>query len=107
MFRRVVSFSLFLVLALSSASQSMVDAWSAASTSSFGGRVLASSIQNGARMEMKKGKPNLPPQMRGNYKRQQELAQFQRQMQEASMPGADGLPVFNLYVRTARQNVSV
>jgi hypothetical protein len=25
---------------------------------------------------------------------------------EASQPGADGLPVFNLFVRTKRQNVS-
>jgi hypothetical protein len=64
-----------------------------------------SPVQNGARMEMKKGKPNVPPQMRGQYKKQQELARMQRQMTEASRPGADGLPVFNLFVQTKRQNV--
>jgi hypothetical protein len=57
-------------------------------------------------MLMKKGKPNVPPQMRGQYKQQQEMARMQRQMIEASRPGADGLPVFNLFVRTKRQNVS-
>jgi hypothetical protein len=67
--------------------------------------MLSSTIQNGARIEMKKGKANVPPQMRGQYKKQQELAQMQREMMEASRPGADGLPVFNLYVRTKRQNV--
>ena len=96
----------FLSIAIVSlaAAMSTVDAWSAAS--SFGGSTLSSSIQNGARMEMKKGKANVPPQMRGQYKKQQEMANMQRQMMDASKPGADGLPVFNLYVRTARQNVS-
>lgn len=82
-----------------------IDAWSATATSSFGGRMLSSTIQNGARMEMKKGKANVPPQMRGQYKKQQEMAKMQRQVMEASRPGADGLPVFNLYVRTKKQNV--
>jgi hypothetical protein len=65
-----------------------------------------SGIQNGALMEMKKGKANVPPQMRGQYKRQQEQAAQRQQMDEQSKPGADGLPVFNLYVRTKLQNVS-
>ncbi|KAG7368522.1 hypothetical protein IV203_031265 [Nitzschia inconspicua] len=86
-------------------SKHVIDAWSATASSSFGGRVLPSNIQNGARMEMKKGKANVPPQMRGQYKKQQEMAQMQRQIMEASRPGADGLPVFNLYVRTKRQNI--
>eukprot|EP00429_Kryptoperidinium_foliaceum_P068812 CAMPEP_0176075010 /NCGR_PEP_ID=MMETSP0120_2-20121206/37489_1 /TAXON_ID=160619 /ORGANISM="Kryptoperidinium foliaceum, Strain CCMP 1326" /LENGTH=182 /DNA_ID=CAMNT_0017408711 /DNA_START=128 /DNA_END=673 /DNA_ORIENTATION=+ len=73
-------------------------------SSSFGGRVV-SGIQNGATLEMKKGKANVPPQMRGQYKRQQEMAQMQQQMIEASKPGADGLPVFNLFVRTKKQNI--
>lgn len=67
--------------------------------------MLSSTIQNGARMEMKKGKANVPPQMRGQYKKQQEMARMQKQIMDASRPGADGLPVFNLYVRTKRQNV--
>jgi hypothetical protein len=57
-------------------------------------------------MEMKKGKANVPPQMRGQYKKQQEMAKMQREMSAATKPGADGLPVFNLFVRTKRQNVS-
>eukprot|EP00536_Pseudo-nitzschia_multiseries_P000741 jgi/Psemu1/249901/estExt_Genewise1Plus.C_90104 len=56
-------------------------------------------------MEMKKGKPNVPPQMRGQYARQQEMAQMQSQMRAASVPGEDGLPVFNLYVRSKSQKI--
>jgi hypothetical protein len=102
---RFLSYSLFLVVVLS-ASLDGVDSWSAASTSSFGGQVLSSAVQNGARMEMKKGKANVPPQMRGQYKKQQEMAKMQREMAAATKPGPDGLPVFNLFVRTKRQNVS-
>ncbi len=51
-------------------------------------------------MTMKKGKPNVPPQMRGAYKRNQQLAQQRDAMIAATQPGADGLPVFNLFVRT-------
>jgi hypothetical protein len=58
-------------------------------------------------MEMKKGKANLPPQMRGQYKKQQEMASQRKAMIDASSPGGDGLPVFNLFVRTKRQNVSL
>lgn len=58
-------------------------------------------------MEMKKGKANVPPQMRGQFKKQQETAAQQRQMVEAQRPGSDGMPVFNLFVRTKRQNVSI
>jgi hypothetical protein len=65
-----------------------------------------SSVQNGAYMEMKKGKANVPPQMRGQYKRQQEQASMRKQMDESSKPGEDGLPIFNLYVRTKLKNVS-
>jgi hypothetical protein len=57
-------------------------------------------------MEMKKGKANVPPQMRGQFKKQQEMAAMQRQMVDAQKPGSDGMPVFNLFVRTKRQNVS-
>ena len=57
-------------------------------------------------MEMKKGKANVPPNMRGQFKKQQEMAAMQRQMVEAQRPGSDGMPVFNLFVRTKRQNVS-
>jgi hypothetical protein len=55
---------------------------------------------------MKKGKPNLPPHMRGQFNKQKELATMREQMLAASRPGKDGLPVFNLFVRTKRANVS-
>eukprot|EP00547_Thalassionema_nitzschioides_P000630 CAMPEP_0194212630 /NCGR_PEP_ID=MMETSP0156-20130528/12673_1 /TAXON_ID=33649 /ORGANISM="Thalassionema nitzschioides, Strain L26-B" /LENGTH=160 /DNA_ID=CAMNT_0038940501 /DNA_START=125 /DNA_END=607 /DNA_ORIENTATION=+ len=56
-------------------------------------------------MVMKKGKPNVPSQMRGQYKRQQEMQQQKEAMIEAQTPGADGLPVFNLFVRTIKGNM--
>ena len=85
---------------------SAVAAWTTGSAvSSFGGSVLISSATNGATLEMKKGKANVPPQMRGQYKRQQEMAQMREQMIAASKPGEDGLPVFNLFVRTKVANV--
>jgi hypothetical protein len=62
--------------------------------------------QNGATMTMKKGKPNVPPQMRGQYKKQQEMKQMRDQYIAATKASDDGLPVFNLFVRTKRQNVS-
>ena len=74
---------------------------------SFGGRRMMVGVQNGSKLDMKKGKANVPPQMRGQYKKQQEMAEMRRQVMEASQPGSDGLPVFNLYVRTKRQNVSL
>jgi hypothetical protein len=73
--------------------------------SSFGGNMWASTVQNGNLMEMKKGKM-IPQQMRTQYKRQQEMSEMKKEMDEQSQPGIDGLPVFNLYVRTKRQNVS-
>ena len=86
--------------------------------SSFGGSVVvwAPSSESSAAaaatatgrsrfLEMKKGKPNVPPQMRSQYKKQQEMQALRQQMIQASTPGNDGLPVFNLYVRTQRANV--
>jgi hypothetical protein len=56
-------------------------------------------------MSMKKGKANVPPQMRGQYKRQAEMNEQQKAMMDASRPGEDGFPVFNLFVRTKTQKV--
>ena len=85
---------------------STATAWTTGSAvSAFGGSVLISSASNGAMVEMKKGKANVPPQMRGQYKRQQEMAQMRDQMMAASKPGDDGLPIFNLFVRTKVANV--
>lgn len=82
-------------------------------TSSFGGSVLvtwqpevASSTLRVSTLDMKKGKDNIPPAMRAQYKKQKEMRQMAGQMSEAQKPGADGLPVFNLYVRTKKANVS-
>jgi len=58
-----------------------------------------------ATLDMKKGKDNIPPAMRTQYKRQKEMREMAGQMAEAQKPGADGLPVFNLYVRTKKANV--
>lgn len=81
-------------------------AWTTGSAvSSFGGRVLGTSVSNGASLEMKKGKPNVPPQMRGMYKKQQQMAEMREQMLAANKAGDDGLPVFNLFVRTKTANV--
>jgi hypothetical protein len=83
-------------------------AWVGTSTSAFGGSVLTNTggIQNAHSMEMKKSKPNLPPQMRGQYKQQKEMALMRKEMDAATKVGNDGLPVFNLYVRTKTANVS-
>ena len=85
------------------------------SSSSFGGKNVFASTQmrqqqrSPARGEitMKKGKANVPPNMRAQYKRQQEMGRMRDEMVAAQNPGADGLPVFNLFVRTKRANVSV
>ena len=58
-------------------------------------------------LTMKKGKPNVPVNMRGDYRRQKELSQMREQMVAASRPGADGMPVFNLFVRTKKANVRI
>jgi hypothetical protein len=56
---------------------------------------------------MKKGKANVPPQMRSQYARAQEMESYRKQMVESQSFGKDGLPVFNLYVRTGLKNVSL
>jgi hypothetical protein len=76
------------------------------SVSAFGGKVLVTGTSNGACLEMKKGKANVPPQMRSQYNRQKEMMAQRDAMIAASKPGPDGLPVFNLFVRSARANVS-
>lgn len=89
-----------------------VDGWTTGSVaSSFGGAVLITEKCPPSRpvdvsfLEMKKGKPNVPPQMRGQYARQKEMAAMRDQMISASKPGDDGLPVFNLFVRTKKTKV--
>ncbi|KAL7581777.1 hypothetical protein ACA910_022310 [Epithemia clementina (nom. ined.)] len=91
----------------------LVEGWSTGSiVSSFGGSVLITGTPNKplapsslATLEMKKGKPNVPPQMRGQYARQKELVAMREQMLAASKPGDDGLPVFNLFVRSKKSKV--
>lgn len=95
----VVIFSLVVVTA---------SAWSTivgSTVSGFGGRILTTTApQCQAMWTMKKGKA-VPPQMRSQYARQREMVAQREQMMAASKPGADGLPVFNLFVRTPRANV--
>jgi len=97
-----------LLVAVASPSANAYTAPQIAST--FGGRSLVgapSNIVERSRgdMCMKKGKPNIPPQMRGQYKRAQEMQNMREQMMEAQDPSTDGLPVFNLYVRTKVANM--
>ena len=65
-----------------------------------------SSRVTSSNLTMKKGKANVPPQMRSQYARAQEMENYRQQMMESQRMGADGLPVFNLYVRTSLKNVS-
>ena len=58
-----------------------------------------------ATLTMKKGKSNVPPQMRSQYARAQEMERYKQAMIASQNYGADGLPVFNLYVRTGLKNV--
>ncbi|KAL7515851.1 hypothetical protein ACHAWX_000925 [Stephanocyclus meneghinianus] len=58
-----------------------------------------------ATLTMKKGKANVPPQMRSQYARAQEMESYRKQMIESQRVGKDGLPVFNLYVRTGLKNI--
>ena len=55
---------------------------------------------------MKKGKANIPSHMRSQYARAQEMEGMRKQMMESTTVGSDGLPIFNLYVRTSLKNVS-
>lgn len=66
----------------------------------------SSSRVTSSNLTMKKGKANVPPQMRSQYARAQEMENYRQQMMESQRMGADGLPVFNLYVRTSLKNVS-
>eukprot|EP00574_Skeletonema_japonicum_P009927 CAMPEP_0201718156 /NCGR_PEP_ID=MMETSP0593-20130828/3722_1 /ASSEMBLY_ACC=CAM_ASM_000672 /TAXON_ID=267983 /ORGANISM="Skeletonema japonicum, Strain CCMP2506" /LENGTH=214 /DNA_ID=CAMNT_0048208375 /DNA_START=45 /DNA_END=689 /DNA_ORIENTATION=- len=60
---------------------------------------------NSATLEMKKGKPNVPSNMRSQYTRAQEMEGYRQQMMDSQRMGSDGLPVFNLYVRTSLKNM--
>ena len=88
-----------------------VAAWTTGSAvSSFGGSVLVTPVpaaSSASSLTMKKGKANVPPSMRTQYARQKEMVAMRDEMLAASRPGADGLPVFNLFVRTKKANVRV
>ena len=87
------------------------------SVSSFGGSVLMTTsaptcpshyntnAAAAAFWEMKKGKPNVPPNMRGNYRRQKEMSEMRDQMVASQTPAKDGFPIFNLFVGTKKANV--
>jgi hypothetical protein len=108
-----IATNLLLLLCWLTSSSPTTHAWTTGSiVSSFGGTVLitgrpdnTASQHNEAHrttnhITMKKGKPNIPVQMRTQYKQQQELAAMREQMTAANQPGVDGLPIFNLFVRT-------
>lgn len=58
-----------------------------------------------ATLEMKKGKANVPPAMRQQYKRSQEMEGYRQEMMDNQKFGPDGFPVFNLFVRTPLKNM--
>lgn len=99
---------------LSSMLITMSVAWTMTGTSvsGFHGAVLmhrmpsTTTTTTSSSLTMKKGKSNVPMQMRGQYKKAQELSQMRKEMIAASQAGDDGLPVFNLFVRSKRANVS-
>mmetsp|Transcript_4520 Transcript_4520/g.9376 ORF Transcript_4520/g.9376 Transcript_4520/m.9376 type:complete len:216 (-) Transcript_4520:4-651(-) len=65
----------------------------------------ASTTSSSATLEMKKGKPNVSPNMRSQYARAQEMESYRQSMMDSQRMGADGFPVFNLYVRTNLKNM--
>ena len=105
---------LIAAIVLAAVSVPSAQAYVPQSSSAFGGSAVlsapsANSASAGPRkgdMSMKKGKPNVPVNMRSNYKKQQQMASMREQMISASTAGEDGLPVFNLFVRTKKANVS-
>ncbi|GMI08178.1 hypothetical protein TrLO_g5014 [Triparma laevis f. longispina] len=58
-------------------------------------------------VEMKKGKPNVPPMMRSQYKQQQQMNSMKEQMMAANEVGADGIPVFNMFVKSGKTGGSI
>ncbi len=102
----------FLIVSSLLATQSSAFSVGSSMSSGFAGSVLITGKDSmvsrgaGATIEMKKGKDNVPPAMRAQYKRQREMSNMREQMMDAQKPGPDGLPVFNLYVRSPRANVS-
>jgi len=98
-------FRLFISLCYLSFTSAFSASYVGSSVSGFGGAVCVSGAVNVASMEMKKGKANVPPQMRGQYAKQQENQAMREEYLAAQKPGADGLPVFNLHVRTSRANM--
>jgi len=65
----------------------------------------SSTTSSSATLEMKKGKPNVSPNMRSQYARAQEMESYRQSMMDSQRMGADGFPVFNLYVRTSLKNM--
>jgi len=51
-------------------------------------------------LEMKKGKP--PVNMRSQFKQREQMQEQREAMVDSQRAGADGLPVFNLYVRSKK-----
>ncbi|GKY90415.1 hypothetical protein MPSEU_000015300 [Mayamaea pseudoterrestris] len=81
---------------------STINAWTSTSSmiSAFNGRLVLerTSAASNTVLCMKKNR-SVPPHMRSQYARMQEMQTQRDQMMANSKPGADGLPVFNLYVR--------
>jgi len=106
---------MFRLFFLTSTVFSAATAWIVSSkVSSFGGSVLLTAreqpLYHGhgtgvcSTLEMK-GSGGVPPHMRGQMKKQKEMAAYQKQMVESQQQGNDGFPIFNLFVRTSKANM--
>mmetsp|Transcript_48992 Transcript_48992/g.95795 ORF Transcript_48992/g.95795 Transcript_48992/m.95795 type:complete len:232 (+) Transcript_48992:134-829(+) len=62
----------------------------------------ARSFARRSTIEMKKGKPNVPANMRSQFKQREDMQGQREAMQESQRPGPDGMPVFNLFVRSKK-----
>mmetsp|Transcript_11816 Transcript_11816/g.17715 ORF Transcript_11816/g.17715 Transcript_11816/m.17715 type:complete len:213 (+) Transcript_11816:102-740(+) len=103
-------FTATLLLVAAMAAETSAFSVGSSMTSAFGGSVLVTgkasvATPSGATIEMKKGKDNVPPAMRATYKKQKELQGMRESMMDNATPGADGFPIFNLFVRTKRANM--
>jgi len=78
----------------------------ASATTSSATRASHAAASTSSIIEMKKGKANIPSHMRSQYARAQEMEGMRKQMMESTTVGSDGMPIFNLFVRTSLKNVS-
>jgi len=100
---------ILIVSSIFNVAESLNVAFTGSVSSGFAGSCLivgnaASSNYRPSQLQMKGG-GGKGKDMRGQYKRNEELGRRREEMLSATTFGADGLPVFNLYVRTPVANM--